>query len=402
LLEARLVKGKLHTTSVKPERKLMQVPLLDLRRQYAQVRDEILRALERLIDSQQFILGAEVAQFEKEASAYLGVQETVGCASGTDAVWLALVASGVQPGDSVITTPFSFFASASAIVRAGARPVFADIDARTLNLDPDQVSKRLKSAPNLRAILPVHLYGQCADMDGFRSIATERRLALIEDAAQAFGASWRGQRVGSLGNAAAFSFYPTKNLSAAGEAGCVTTQDASIAERMRSLRNHGGRQRYFHDEIGWNSRMDGMQAAVLRVKMKHLENWNRQRRERASAYDSLFARAGLRHNQGNDPQAAVQFLECLPQAHHIYHQYVVRVQRRDELKKFLGKRGVGTEIYYPLPLHLQKCFAYLGYREGDLPEAERAGREVLALPMFPELTEEEQTYVVEMIAEFYS
>src|SRR5713101_487057 len=222
----------------------MQVPLLDLRRQHLQVREEILRALERLFDSQQFILGAEVAQFEKEVSAFIGVQETVGCASGTDALWLALAAAGVQPGDSVITTPFSFFATASSIVRAGARPVFVDIDARTLNLNPELVVQHLKSTPNLRAILPVHLYGQCADMNALRSIAAERRLALIEDAAQAFGASWRGQRAGSLGDAAAFSFYPTKNLSAAGDAGCVTTQDAKIAERMRSLRNHGSRERY--------------------------------------------------------------------------------------------------------------------------------------------------------------
>ena len=390
------------TAPPKSERKLMQVPLLDLRRQYAQVRAEILSALERVCDSQQFILGAEVAQFEKEVSATVGVQETVGCASGTDALWLALVAAGVQPGDSVITTPFSFFASASSVVRVGARPLFVDVDPRTLNLNPELVARRMKTTPNLRAILPVHLYGQCADMDSFRSIAAEFRLALIEDAAQAFGASWRGERAGSLGKAAAFSFYPIKNLSAAGEAGCVTTQDSQVAERMRSLRNHGSRERYFHDEMGWNSRLDGMQAAVLRVKMKHLEEWNRGRRERAAAYDARFTRAGLRASNGNDPRSPVQFLECLPQAHHIYHQYVVRAQRRDELRKFLAERGVGTEVYYPLPLHLQKCFAYLGYREGDLPEAERAAREVLALPIFPELTDEEQNYVVETIAEFYS
>src|SRR5579859_3949818 len=311
----------------------MQVPLLDLRRQYAQVRDEIVGALDRVCGSQQFILGPEVEQFEKEVSAYLGVHDTVGCASGTDALWLALVAAGVQPGDSVITTPFSFFASASSIVRAGARPVFADVDARTLNLDAQLVAGRLKSTPNLRAILAVHLYGQCADMDAFLNIAAEGRLVLIEDAAQAFGAGWRGKRAGSLGKAAAFSFYPTKNLSAAGEAGCVTTQDAGVAERMRSLRNHGSRERYFHDEIGWNSRLDGMQAAVLGVKMKYLEEWNRQRRARAGTYDSLFTRAGLRQSDGNDAQSPVQFLECLPQAQHIYHQYVIRAQRRDELKR---------------------------------------------------------------------
>jgi dTDP-4-amino-4,6-dideoxygalactose transaminase len=382
----------------------MQVPLLDLSRQYShpEVRQEILSALERLLDSQQFILGAEVAQFEKEVSAYVGAAETVGCSSGTDALWLALVAAGVQPGDSVITTPFSFFASASSIVRVGARPVFVDIDPRTLNLDPHQTAQRVRSIPNLRAILPVHLYGQCADMDQFTRLAAEYRLALIEDAAQAFGAGWRGKRAGSLRDAAAFSFYPTKNLSAAGEAGCVTTNDAKVAERLRSLRNHGSRERYYHDEIGWNCRLDGLQAAVLRVKMKRLEEWNRSRRERAEIYNALFTRAGLRSAHGSTPHSPVQFLECLPQAHHIYHQYVVRVERRDELKKFLAERGIGAEVYYPLPLHLQKCFAYLGYREGDLPEAERAAREVLALPMFAELREEEQHYVVETVAEFYS
>ena len=379
----------------------MRVPLLDLGRQHAQVGDEILRALKRVCDSQHFILGEEVAGFEKEVSAYIGALETVGCASGTEALWLALAASGVQPGDSVITTPFSFFASASAIVRAGARPVFVDIDPRTLNLSAELVARRFRSTPNLRAILPVHLYGQCADIDGFRSIAAEGQLALIEDAAQAFGAAWRGERAGSLGKAAAFSFYPTKNLSAAGDAGCVTTQDAHIAERMRSLRNHGSRERYLHDEIGWNSRMDAFQAAVLRVKMKHLDDWNRQRRARAATYDALFAGAGLRSSSG-ESHAPLRFPECLPEANHVYHQYVVRAERRDELKKFLAGRGVGSEVYYPLPLHLQKCFAYLGYREGDLPEAERAAREVLALPMFPELTEEEQRYVVEAVADFYS
>jgi len=390
-----------HGKSAAPTVPKVQVPLLDLRRQHAQLGDEILCALKRVCDSQQFILGEEVAAFEKEVSAYIGARQTVGCSSGTEALWLALAASGVQPGDSVITTPFSFFASASAIVRAGARPVFVDIDPCTLNLNAQLVAQRFRSTPNLRALLPVHLYGQCADMDGFRSIATESQVALIEDAAQAFGAAWRGERAGSFGKAAAFSFYPTKNLSAAGDAGCVTTQDAEAAERMRSLRNHGSRERYFHDEIGWNSRMDAFQASVLRVKMKYLDDWNRQRRTRAATYDSLFAAAGLRSRSG-DAHTPLRFLECLPEAHHIYHQYVVRAERRDELKKFLAERGISSEVYYPLPLHLQKCFAYLGYREGDLPDAERAAREVLALPMFPELTEEEQRYVVQAVADFYS
>ena len=375
----------------------MRVPLLDLQRQYAPLREEILAVIARLCDSQQFILGNEVAGFEREAAAFLSVGEVVGCASGTDALWLALVAAGVQPGDSVLTTPFTFFATASAIVRAQARPVFADIDPRNLNLDPQQASRCAASVPNLRALLPVHLYGQCADMDALRQLAAEFNVPVIEDAAQAFGAAWRGQRAGSLGAAAAFSFYPTKNLSAMGDAGCVTTSDPTIAERMRRLRNHGSVSRYFHEEIGWNCRLDGLQAAVLRVKLKHVEEWNLARRQRAAAYDSLLTQAGF-----SGANAPLRRLETRPEAFHVYHQYVIRARRRDELRAFLNERGIGTEIYYPLPLHLQKCFNYLGYREGDLPESEQAAREALALPMFAELTEAEQCYVVEQMSAFYS
>ena len=384
--------------AAKPSSKtFMRVPLLDLQRQYLPLREEILDAITRLCDSQQFILGKEVGEFERESAAFLGVGHAVGCASGTDALWLALLAAGVQPGDSVLTTPFSFFATASSIVRAQARPVFADIDPRTLNLHPPEVARCAQSVPNLRALLVVHLYGQCADMDAFRQLGTELNVPVIEDAAQAFGAGWRGQRAGSLGAAAALSFYPTKNLSAMGDAGCVTTSDAAMAERMRRLRNHGSVSRYFHEEIGWNCRLDGMQAAVLRVKLRHVEEWNAARRSVAANYDRLFAAAGLLNGV-----APLRLLETLPQAFHVYHQYVIRAQRRDELRTFLDERGVGTEIYYPLPLHLQKCFNYLGYREGDLPESEQAAREVLALPMFAELTEAEQGYVVEQISNFYS
>ena len=371
--------------------------MLDLGRQYEPLREEILQAIARVCDSQQFILGEEVKRFEDEAAALTGTQACVACASGTDALWLALVAAGVEPGDSVITTPFSFFASASAIVRAGARPVFADVDPGTLNISPSAVESCVQDGARVRAILPVHLYGQCADMDSLGRIAAEHKLNVIEDAAQAFGASWRGERAGSLGKTAAFSFYPTKNLSAFGDAGCVTTNHAAMAARMRSLRNHGSTQRYYHDEMGWNSRMDGIQAAVLRVKLRHLEEWNQHRREHARFYDAQFAAAGL-----TSPGSPLRLLQTLPQAGHIYHQYVIRAERRDELRRYLAERGVGTEIYYPLPLHLQKCFAYLGYREGDFPEAERAAQEVLALPIFPELTEEEQSQVVDSIAAFYS
>jgi dTDP-4-amino-4,6-dideoxygalactose transaminase len=380
----------------------MRVPLLDLKRQYASLKPAILAALERVCDAQQFILGPEVEQCERDIAGYIGGGEAVGCSSGTDAIWLALVAAGVEPGGSVLTTPFSFFASTSAIVRAGARPVFADVDPRTLNLSPESAEKKARGALNLQAILPVHLYGQCADMDALSTLAAEHKCALIEDAAQAFGAAWRGRRAGALGAAAACSFYPTKNLSAFGEAGCVTTQDAKLASRARSLRNHGSTETYHHDEIGWNCRLDALQAAVLRVKLAHLEKWNGARRERAALYDKLIRKAGLVGATSEGRPNPVQLLATASEAHHIYHQYVIRAARRDELRRFLAERGVESKIFYPVPLHLQKCFRYLGHAPGDLPEAERAAEEVLALPMFAELSGDEQSYVVEMMEEFYS
>jgi dTDP-4-amino-4,6-dideoxygalactose transaminase len=382
-------------------RRFDPIPLLDLHRQYQQIREEVLAAVERVCASQQFVLGAEVEALESEIATFTGASAAVGCASGTDALWLALVAAGVQAGDAVITTAFSFFASASAIVRVGARPVFVDVDPSTLNLNPELVQSRLRAGGSykVRALLPVHLYGQCADMDGLQSIADEFHLPIIEDAAQAIGAKWRDRSAGSLGAAAAFSFYPTKNLSAYGDAGLVTTCDLNLAEHMRSLRNHGSSRRYQHKEIGWNCRMDAIQAAILRVKLAHIEAWNQQRRQRAATYDRLLADAGF-VSKKSDSQ--VKALQTSPKAFHVFHQYVIRVARRDELRKFLGDRKIGTEVYYPIPLHLQPCFAYLGYSAGDLPESERAAAEVLALPMFPELTEAEQERVVESIAEFYS
>lgn len=393
-------------SSTKPSaaRKFDAVPQLDLQRQYQKIRSEILTAVERVCDSQHFILGAEVEALENEMAAFTGAAAAVGCASGTDAIWLALQASGVQPGDAVITTAFSFFASASAIVRAGARPVFVDVEPRTWNLDPAQVETKLKKGGGykVRALLPVHLYGQCADMDALQRLADEFKLLLIEDAAQAVGAAWGKQRAGALGVAAAFSFYPTKNLSAYGDAGIVTTRDVEVAERMRRLRNHGSPRRYLHEEMGWNSRMDAIQAAILRVKLPHIEDWNQMRVARAAAYDRLLKQAGLVETSG-EPQntSPIQLPFTASQAKPVFHQYVVRAWRRDDLREFLSARKIGTEIYYPLPLHLQPAFTYLGYREGDLPESERAAKEVLALPMFPELTEDEQKWVVESIAEFY-
>jgi dTDP-4-amino-4,6-dideoxygalactose transaminase len=380
----------------------MQVPMLDLSRQYAGIRTEVMTAIERVCDSQRYILGDEGTSFEREFAALCGAQDSVGCASGTDALWLAIAAAGIGPGDDVITTPFSFFATASSILRAGARPVFVDIDPETLNIDPLCVAARLNvKCSRRKTLLPVHLYGQCADMDELNRIAAGHKLTVIEDAAQAVGATWNGRLAGSLSLAAAFSFYPTKNLSAFGDAGAVTTSDPQIAGRMRSLRNHGGRQRYYHDEIGANSRLDSIQAAVLRVKMPHLPAWNAARRQRAAHYDRLLLAAGLTRS-GSASLGPITPLVTRPPAHHIYHQYVVLAHKRDELRQFLSERGISTEIFYPVPLHLQKCFAYLGYSSGDLPVAEQAATQVLALPMFAELQEEEQRYVVEGIAEFYS
>jgi dTDP-4-amino-4,6-dideoxygalactose transaminase len=294
----------------------------------------------------------------------------------------------------------------SSIVRCGATPVLADIDPATLNLDPDATERALQRARSYKArvVMAVHLYGQCADMDRLDLIAGQYDASLVEDAAQAFGAKWRDTKAGGLGKAAAFSFYPTKNLSAYGDGGCVTTNDEELAAHVRRLRNHGSRQRYYHEEIGWNSRLDAMQAAVLRVKLKHIDEWNQARRMLACRYHGLFVNSGLVHKdaQSVSAKAPIALLATMPEAYHIYHQYVVRAYRRDELRAFLTRQGIGTEIYYPVPLHLQECFTYLGYKAGDLPESERASKEVLALPIFPELREDEQQRVVAAVAGFYS
>ncbi|PYY02718.1 MAG: transcriptional regulator [Acidobacteria bacterium] len=373
------------------------VPLLDLSRQYATLRKEVLAAVEAVCDSQHYILGPAVSDFETRAAKFLGANFCIGCASGTDAIFLALAAAGIGPGDEVVTTPFSFFATASSITRIGARPVFADIDPNTYNLDPHSVQSLLDHHVRVKAILPVHLYGQCADMDALANIAEQSGLVLVEDAAQAFGATWRGRRAGTLGQLACFSFYPTKNLNAFGDAGAVTTNDEDLAARVRLLRAHGSRQRYYHEEIGWNSRLDSVQAAVLSVKLKYLEKWNRQRQQHAETYAKLFRKAGLGH-----PDSPVRLPETDPNTSHIYHQYVIRAQRRDELRRFLTDREIGSEVFYPVPLHRQKAFDYLGYGEGSVPIAEAAAREVLALPMFAELRDDELRIVVDAIAEFYS
>ena len=372
----------------------MQVPLLDLKQQHAALREELRAALDRVLDSQQFVLGEDVRLLEEELARYCGTRHAVGCASGSDALLLALLALDVRAGDEVITTPFSFFATASSITRLGARPVFVDIDPRTYNIDVTKIEAAISE--RTRAIMPVHLYGQCADMDALNDIAARHALPVVEDAAQAIGARDKGKRAGSFGAIGCFSFYPTKNLGAAGDAGLLTTDDDALAARLRILRVHGGETEYHHREVGLNSRLDTLQAAVLRVKLPHLEDWSSARRERAATYDRLFAEAGLLE------QVAPPVVR--PGALHIFHQYIIRVAaaQRDALLAYLKQHGVGTKIYYPVPLHMQECFRYLDYHAGDIPEAERAARETLALPVYPELTPEQQRYVVERIRGFFA
>jgi dTDP-4-amino-4,6-dideoxygalactose transaminase len=379
------------------------VQMLDFSRQFASIRQELLDAIEAVCTSQRFILGPQVDSFEQAAAAACAVPHAIGCASGTDAIWLALAAANIGPGDAVITTPFSFFASVSAILRAGAQPIFADIDPKTFNLSPNAVSEVLRSpaGENVKAILPVHLYGQCADMQAFGFFIKRDypRLLIIEDAAQAFGATWNGTPAGALGDAAAFSFYPTKNLSAMGDAGLVTTPSAAIDDHARVLRAHGMRRRYYHDEIGWNSRLDSLQAAILEVKLRYLPKWNQQRRDHAARYDELFRAASL---TAATVKEGIVLPFTAPRAGHIFHQYVIRAPRRDELRQYLADRQIGSEIYYPLPLHRQTSLASLGYKQGDFPISEMAADEVLALPMYPELREDEQQTVVDAIATFYA
>lgn len=393
--------NKINLSSSQAGEALTPVPLLDLSRQYAEIAAELSAAVEGVLKSQHYILGEPVTEFEQKAAARCGAASGIGCASGTDALWLAMAAAGIGEGDAVLTTPFTFFATVSSILRAGARPVLADIDPVSFNLDAAKAEKKLK-AKKFRAILPVHLYGQVTQWDRFEALREQYGVLLIEDVAQAFGAAWDGRPAGSLGDAAAFSFYPTKNLSAAGDAGLVTTSDEVLAERAKMLRAHGMRRRYYHDEIGWNSRLDSIQAAILLVKLARVEGWNKKRRQLAANYDQLFTAAGLAETGKIYPGKGVILPACDARATHVYHQYVIRVGRRDELRSFLTQRKVGSEVFYPVPLHQQECLKFLGYKQGDLPESERAAQEVLALPIFPELREDEQETVVGAIAAFLS
>jgi dTDP-4-amino-4,6-dideoxygalactose transaminase len=375
--------------------------MLNFARQFAGIRGEVLAAIESVCDSQQFVLGPQVTSFEHDAAAACAAPHAIGCASGTDALWLAMAAAGIGPGDAVVTTPFSFFASVSSILRSGAQPLLADIDPLTFNLSADAVEKVLNTpaGATVRAILPVHLYGQCADWDAFTALKQRHDVLLIEDAAQAFGAAWNGTPAGALGDLAAFSFYPTKNLSAFGDAGLLTTLSAEYDEHARMLRAHGMRRRYFHDEVGWNSRLDTLQAAVLEVKLRYLPQWNQQRRDRAARYDQLFRDAGLTAAT-TDEGIVLPITD--PRATHVFHQYVIRAPRRDALRQYLADRQIGSEIYYPLPLHLQTSLASLGYKQGDFPVSETVANEVLALPIYPELRDDEQQTVVEAIVAFYA
>jgi dTDP-4-amino-4,6-dideoxygalactose transaminase len=373
---------------------------LDLKAQFVPLREEINRAIQQVVEAQAFVLGQTVADFETEVANYVGARHAIGCASGTDALILALAALGVGPGDEVLTSPFSFFSTASCAYKVGARPVFADIDPDTFNLDPEKVEVAIGA--RTKAVLPVHLFGQCAEMDALSSIAERRGLPVVEDAAQALSATYRSSsrgaeiHAGSIGTLGCYSFFPSKNLGGFGDGGMIVTQDDDLAERLRLLRVHGGQQMYHHRWVGWNSRLDALQAAVLRIKLPHLDDWSEGRAANAARYDGWFAESGvLESGQVRLPARAEN-------CRHIFNQYTLRAKRRDELREHLKSEGIGHSVYYPVPLHLQECFRELGYKEGDLPEAERACREVISLPVYPELTREQQQRVVSAVAGFYN
>lgn len=379
-------------TSTAPTPAAPPVPLCDIQAQYRALKDEIDAAVLRVLASGQAILGPEVAAFEQEAAAYCGAQYGIGCGSGTDALVLALRAIGVGPGDEVIVPPFTFFASASAVARIGAKPVFVDVDPLTFNIDPNQIEAKI--TPRTRAIMPVHLFGQCCDMDAITEIASDHRLYVVEDAAQSFGSEYKGKRCGTLGAVACMSFYPTKNLGALGDAGLVTTNDPDIDKKLRALRVHGSEVKYYHKYVGYNMRLDALHAAMLRVKLPHVDGWLAGREAAAKRYDALLEGANL-HGFMRRPVA-------MPDRRHTFNQYVVRVpaHHRDPLVKHLKDSSVGVEVYYPLSLHQQECFKYLGYRTGDFPTSEQATGEVLALPIFPEITEAQQQRVVEVCSAY--
>jgi dTDP-4-amino-4,6-dideoxygalactose transaminase len=365
----------------------MRIPILDLKAQYATIRDEVTQAIGEVCESQAFALGPAVAEFEKNVAAYCNSKHAIGVSSGTDALLVSLMALGVEPGDEVITTPFSFFATAGCVVRLGARPVFVDVDPDSGNIDPAGIEEKIN--PKTRAIIPVHLFGQIAPMKAITEIASKHNLAVVEDAAQAIGASRDGVKAGNFGDCGCFSFYPTKNLGGFGDGGLVTTNTDALADDIRTLRDHGQKPRYFYKVIGGNFRLDGIQGAVLNVKLKYLDDWNEKRRQNAALYDSLFAGSPI-----GTPAIDTGNVS-------IYHQYTIIVPERDELQKYLADNDIGSAVFYPKPLHLQDCFTELGYKQGDMPVAEKLCNEVLSLPVYPELSPDEIECVAGTILKFY-
>lgn len=388
----------------------MKIPILDLKAQYETIKDEICAKVMEILPTQNFILGPEVKALETEISSLSGAKFAVGVSSGSDALIISLMALGIGAGDIVITTPFTFFSTAGAIARLGAKVVFSDIDGTTYNLHPERLEETIKrlgktrQGRRLKAILPVHLYGQCADMDPILSLARRYNLAVIEDAAQAIGSEYpsrRGlKRAGTMGTLGALSFYPSKNLGGYGDGGMVLVNSGRLAEKLRCLRVHGGVEKYHYRILGGNFRLDALQAAVLRVKLRHLDDWIKKRQARADYYNQIIAASGL-DIAGCVRSPGAVYRDCGASNYHTYHQYVIRAKKRDRLRTLLKDRGVGTSIFYPLSLHEQKCFSYLGYKRGDFPAAEKASKEVLALPMYPELTAQQQDYIVSNLAEFY-
>ena len=378
----------------------MGVPLLDLKAHHEPLHKEVMGALEQAFRSQAFILGPDVTKLEERVASYSHTKYGIGVSSGTDALLLALMAIGVGSGDEVITTPYSFFATAGAIARLGAKPVFVDIDSQTYNINPIKISSAITS--KTKAIIPVHLYGQCADMAPIVDLARQHNLKVIEDAAQAIGAEYRdGRRAGSMGTIGCLSFFPSKNLGALGDGGMVVTNDPELAERMKVLRVHGGKPKYYHKIIGGNFRLDTIQASVLNVKLNYLDEWTKRRQENARRYEGLFQQTGLLQ-QGMVQLPDPVHRESGCKHYHIYNQFVLRVERRDELMAHLKQKGIGTEVYYPVPFHLQECFRYLGHKEDDFPESERAAKETIAIPIYPELTLEHQAEVADAINSFFS
>lgn len=376
-----------------------KIPMLDLKAQYASIKQEICEAVDEVFESQYFILGPKVEELERKIASYSEVSHAVGVSSGTDALLISLMALDINPNDEVITTPFTFFSTAGVISRLNAIPKFADIDPITYNIHPSQIESAITR--RTKAIIPVHLFGQCADMDPILEIASKHHIPVIEDAAQSIGAQYKHRKAGSMGNFGVFSFFPSKNLGGAGDGGMVTTQDSALSEKLKILRVHGSRPKYYHKIIGGNFRLDALQAAVLLVKLQHLDSWSEKRRQNASYYDKLFKQSRLLVEKGLVETPVPVYLEEGDKNYHIYNQYTIRARSRDKLQAHLRAQGIGTAIYYPVPLHLQECYKDLGYLKGDFPEAEKAAQSVLSLPIYPELTHSQQETVVDTINSFY-